>query len=656
MKKNTLILFLHILAFFHSHSQTNTSFNSESYRVTLSDIKTNTFAKDSTANALVVYEYGKSWINNTDYDLNTDIKRKIKILNNDGFNEATIEIYLYQKDNSTYEKVNKIEATTYNIENGNVVKSQLSKKDIFKEKYNENFDIVKFTLPNVKAGSIITYSYTLTSPFLFKYKGWNFQDDIPTLYSEYNTSIPGNWLYNIKLVGGKKLTTNTSELKKNCLEGPRGGSASCMVSTYAMKDIPAFIEEDYMTTRDNYLARVEYELKTFQGFDGRVKNYTKEWKDVDKELRIEPTIGKQLLKSVNIEDLLPSDIASNSNSLENATLIYKHIQETYTWNKKFRLFKDVSIKNLIKTKSGNISSINILLHNILKEKGYNVRPLLISTRQNGHPTKIYPVISDFNYLAVHLKINDKEYVLDATDKYLSFGELPFMCLNQYGRLLNFEDESEWFDIIPQKANVYYTVDLKIDDNQNFKGIVKSKITGQHAYAYRKAYFKNEETYIENLENNSTNISISDFETIGSSATNPVFKEKFNVEYQGESVGDNIYLNPFVIDFFVENPFKLQERSYPIDFGYKDSYYYNLNLNLGDTYELVETPKPVIINLPNKEGKVFFSSTLAGNNLMLSLRIDFKQAIYPVEYYPYLKELMSKIVDIQTNTLLLIKKK
>ena len=34
-----------------------------------------------------------------------------------------------------------------------------------------------------------------------KYQPWYFQGPDPVLYSEYNTSIPGNYEYNIKLVG-----------------------------------------------------------------------------------------------------------------------------------------------------------------------------------------------------------------------------------------------------------------------------------------------------------------------------------------------------------------------------------------------------------------------------------------------------------------------
>ncbi|WP_248723340.1 DUF3857 domain-containing protein [Seonamhaeicola sp. ML3] len=651
---NKIFLTLAFLATFNLFSQTK--YNSDSFRVTQADIETNTFEKDSTANAIIIYEAGKSWIRNSDYDLVTEEKHKLKILTKEGAKHATVIIYLYHDDSSNYERVKNIVATTYNLKDGKVIKNQLDEKDIFEEKHNENYNIVKFTLPNIQEGSVITYSYNIESPFRFKYKPWHFQHEIPTLSSRYQTSIPGLWEYNIKLVGGKKLTTNTADVKEDCLDGPNGSSASCLESVYEMKNIPAFVEEEHMTTRENYLARIEYELKTFTDFYGVVKDYSKEWKDVDKELKTEPNIGKQLTKSVKLEDLLNTDLINTPKGLEKAQEIYNYIQDSYTWNGKHLIFKDVSVKDLIKSKTGNVSSINILLHNILKESGFDVKPLLISTRQHGIPTTIYPVILDFNYLVVHASIDGKTYLLDATDKYLSFGELPFKCFNHFGRLLDFEKESQWFDIVPKKSDVYYSANLKIDNNQNIVGTIKSKITGKHAYDYRKSYFKNKTAYVEKLENDFNDLEISDFKTTESSKTSPVFKEEYNIKYTPEDTGENLYLDPFFIKFFTENPFKLQERTYPIDFGYKDAFNYTLMLDLGDDYELVDQPKPVILNLPNKSGKLFFSPTLIGNNLNLSLRIEFKNAIYPPAYYPYLKAFMNKIVDIQTNTLLLLKKK
>ena len=650
-----VILYFLLLTNLTLFSQSN--FLSESYRVSLGDLKTNTFEKDSTANALIVYKFGNSFVDGQNYNLRTEIKQKIKILNKEGFNKANISIHLYNKGDRK-QKVEKIIATTYNLVNGTVVKTNLLKKDIFREKYDENHTLVKFALPNIKEGSVITYSYTRISPFMFNYKGWDFQSDVPTLYNEYRTSIPGNWYYNIKLVGGKKLTTNTSKKKRDCLQGYRGGTADCSNSVYAMKDIPAFIEEDHMTSKKNYLARVEYELQTFKGFDGSQNNYTKTWESVDKEFKTDKAIGRQLTKSIDLEDLLDSETINENDLLKKANTIYRYVQENYTWNGDYKIFEDVSIKNLIKNKSGNVSAINILLHNLLKESGIQVKPVLISTRNNGFATKVFPVISDFNYLIVQVIINDKIYYLDATDNYLCFGDIPFRCLNGHGRLMDFKNGSEWVDLKPSRpSNVYYNVELRIDENETISGEISSKRTGYHALKHKKSYYKNNEAYLQALENRFPYLDISDFKVTSNGVASLDYKESYHIDYNYEDTGDHIYLNPFFVKFFNENPFKLQERTYPIDFGYKDTYFYSFKLHFDtNKYTAVEYPKEKNIALPNNSGRVVFSSKTLNNSIFIMLKINFNKAIYEPEYYPSLKEFMSRIVNIQTNSLILLKKK
>ncbi|XMO86507.1 DUF3857 domain-containing protein [Algibacter sp. AS12] len=651
MSKFTLLFIL--LISFTCLAQEN--YNSESYNVTLGDITSNTFLKDSTANAIVIFEHGNSYVDKNDFDLRTEKKHKTKILNRQGFNHANIVIHQYKNGNSK-EYIEDIFATTYNLVNNKVIKTQLQEKDIFIEEFNENHTIIKFTLPNIKEGSIITYSYKIRSPFMFKYHGWNFQSEIPKLYSEYNTSIPGNWLYNIKLVGGKKLVLNDSKIEKNCLKMFNGASADCGVSKYAMKDIPAFIEENYMTTRANYLARIEYELQTFRGMDGTIKHYTKTWDAVDKELRTDKEIGKQLKKNIDAENILPNHIYNEPDILKKAKLIYKYVQHNYTWDEEYKIFSNTSIKDILKNKSGNVSSINILLHNLLKACNVNVNPVILSTRNNGYPTDLFPVLSEFNYQIVQASINENVYLLDATDKYLNFGEIPFRCLNNKGRLIDFKNGSSWITLKPSiTSNIFYQANLKFNEDDQLVGTIKSKRTGYHALHKKKAYYSNSSDYLDKLENNFPYLEISNFKITSDIETSKDFKETYNLEYNFNEAGDNIYLNPFFVTFFKENPFKLQERTYPIDFGYSDSYFYMFNIELNDHYSIVEIPKEQKIALPNNTGQLVFSPKQVGNSINFLFKIDFKTPIYDVDYYPYLKAFMSKIVDIQNNTLILLKK-
>jgi len=425
-----------------------------------------------------------------------------------------------------------------------------------------------------------------------------------------------------------------------------------------MKDIPAFVEEDYMTTRDNYLSRIDYELKEYMGFDGVRSTFTKSWKTVDKELKSEPNVGNQLSKSVKLTNYIGSDLIGEKDKLKKAKGIYEYVQNHYTWNKKYKIFKDVSIKDVNKDKSGNVSGINILLHNLLKEACVEVKPVLLSTRKNGMPTTIYPVISDFNYLIVQATIKDKTYLLDATDKYISFGQIPFRCLNQIGRLLDFKNGSEWIDIKPNGLSTSrHHVNLKFTEDALISGTLKSEYTGYHALPKKQSYYGNPSEYLEDFENKHYNLEVVAHEVKSQGKTEEKFQESFQIEFNKENgLADKIYLDPFAIKFFTKNPFQLQQRTYPIDFGYKDNYIYSFEIDLKDMFEVIDLPRDINVTIPNNKGNFKFVTKVEGTKISLFFKIAFNQAIYLPEYYPYLKKFMSRVVDAQTNSLIVLQKK
>ncbi|WP_353778565.1 hypothetical protein [Winogradskyella sp. 3972H.M.0a.05] len=623
------------------------------YHVIEKDLKENTIALDSTAKALVIYEYGNSYIDRNTYNLTTEIKRKIKIIDKDAFDEGNITVVLY-KNKSNKEKVSKIKATSYEYNGSKIIATKLEKSDIYTEEYDKNHDVVKFAIPNIKEGSVITYSYTFESPFRFNYYPWSFQSKIPKLYSEYNTSIPGNWEYNIKLKGDLKLKSHDKSIKKKCLSSG-SAYASCAIAKYIMVDIPAFIEEDYMTAKENFLSKIEFELSTFTGFDGSVNKYTKNWKDADKEIKSEPNLGSHFYKKSSVSSI--TNAIPHDSEIKMAKNIFEHIKKNFAWNKKYKLFSKKSIKQLVKNKSGTATEINILLLNALHAKGIDAKPVLISTRKNGLPTKLYPVISEFNYLIVQAKIDGETYFLDATDKYLPFGLLPHRCLNSYGRVFDFKNGSYWTDIAYKKMSyIQHSLKLQLNDEDLIEGSVSSRYFDYKALPVKASYYKGSENYNKYMGSYFSPAVIENHELIYGKESGELFEDKFDISIDTEAIGDKLYINPFLFSFFEQNPFKLQERTYPIDFGYKDNYTYKAELKLNDAYEVLELPEEFSIVLPNNSGQLLFNVTKKESDILIFMKLSFNQYAYPPEYYPHIKEFFNKVIDTQKNALIVLKKK
>jgi len=354
---------------------------------------------------------------------------------------------------------------------------------------------------------------------------------------------------------------------------------------------------------------------------------------------------------------LNDSIISEPNPLEKSKRILEYVQNNYSWNEKFSLFKDVSVKDLIKEKSGSASEINILLYNLLEDNGINVKPVLISTRDHGLPAKLFPVISEFNYILVIANIGGKEYFLDATDKHLSFGEIPYRCLNQYGRVMDFDKGSDWIDIKPDRTSSIQTrVELSLGEDNNILGKTTRKLSGYHGLPLKKKYYQNSSEYYEEFSQKFTDLEVSNHIVLTEEKNSFEFDEEFDIESHIDLSAEKIYLNPFIFKYFTKNPFKLKERTYPIDFGYKDTYLYSCSIDLNDQYEVLELPKEFNIVLPNDTGKAVFTVKEEGGKLIIFFRLNFNLEIYPSNYYGSLKKFMNVIVDCQNNSIIVLKKK
>ncbi|HET7733106.1 MAG TPA: DUF3857 domain-containing protein, partial [Paludibacter sp.] len=115
------------------------------------------YEKDTTAEAVVLYDDGYTsyeWVNDG-FKINQELKQKIKILKQDGVDRATISLPYYYKTNGDRETISNLEAFSYNMENGKVVKNKLDKKYIFDEEISNRYRQLKFSIPNVKVGSVI---------------------------------------------------------------------------------------------------------------------------------------------------------------------------------------------------------------------------------------------------------------------------------------------------------------------------------------------------------------------------------------------------------------------------------------------------------------------------------------------------------------------
>ncbi|NAS30881.1 DUF3857 domain-containing protein [Flavobacteriaceae bacterium R38] len=628
------------------------------------ELEMKTYAKDTAASAVIMYEYGNAGIKYRDDDvrLYVDYTVRIKILKKEGLDRGDIVIPL-RKSSRRKEEVSKIKAVSTTLKaNGVHEKRWLKESDIYREEYNDDYILLKFAVPNVTVGSVIEYQYTLKSPFLYNFFPWELQEDIPKVYSEYQTSIPGNYKYNIKLVGNQKLDKNETGLKRECFVVGRG-KADCSTATYIMRDIPAFIEEDYMLSAKNFKSKISYELEEVHFFDGKKDKYTKTWKSTDYELRSGENLGAQSRKENYFKKQLPEKLFSIEDPLEKAKNIYYYLQEKMTWNEKRNLFGKKDVKDVFEKNTGSVTEMNLVLLNSLKAGGLNANLMLLSTRDNGLPTKLYPVLSEFNYLVVKLDIGDTSYLLDITDKKLPFGLLPYKCLNSYGRVFNFKKGSYWFDIIADKYQTksITQMNVKVDENGLITGDMREVNTGYFGLNKRQSFSKtNEDAYIEDMENSLSQISdftINEFKIVNKNNYEKPLTETINFQIDNDNItSENIFFYPFMFNRFKTNPFQLKERTYPVNFGYSRVYNYRIAIEIPESMTYTEIPQNKTIKFQNETASLKINALQKGNILNIILKLNLDQPIYNAEDYNGLKTLFKELVAIQNKVPIVIQKK
>jgi hypothetical protein len=118
---------------------------------------------------------------------------RAKIFKNTGYHLASNNIILFHSTNGK-EQLTSLKGRVYNIENGKVVESELEKEMINEQEIDNKNTEKKFTLPNVREGSIIEYQYSIISDFV-SLPEWRFQSEVPALWSEYRVSYPEYFYY-----------------------------------------------------------------------------------------------------------------------------------------------------------------------------------------------------------------------------------------------------------------------------------------------------------------------------------------------------------------------------------------------------------------------------------------------------------------------------
>jgi hypothetical protein len=631
------------------------------------DLSKNKF--DTSVSAVVIADVGSSGFDgNTKgwFSLSFKKQTRIKILNKNGFDAANVEIPLYFSGQAE-EKVSYLKASTYTLEGGKVAETELDKKSVFKDKYDKNHMTVKFTLPAVKEGCIIEYSYIVTSDFLRNLQPWEFQGDYPVLWSQYEVKMPEFFNYVFLSQGTFQLEHTTEVTRDNFnITDPGGASASehysisanTVLHKWVAKNVPALKKESFTSTLNNHISKVEFQLSQYRFPNMPVKDIMGNWASLATDLMKDEDFGEVLDKSNNwLDDEMKSVASGTTDTLEKVKKIYAFVRDKFTCTGNRGIWLSGPLKTVDKNKNGYVADLNILLTAMLRHEKIEANPVLLSTRGHGYTNEFYPLLNRFNYVVSAVVTGNKVYYLDASDPTLGFNHLQDECYNGHARVITHDVAiAVYFNPDSLVEKKLTTVFIHSDKPGEWDGHFATNMGYYESLNTRsKLKEKGEESFFKNIQSSYTGeIELNEKKIDKLKELDQPVKIEYDFKLKQDE--DMIYFSPMMSEGYKENYFKAAERSYPVEMPYLVDETYIFNFDIPADYVVEELPKSSKVNFGEKDGFFEYMIDKSGETIRLRSRLKLNRATYLPDEYNDLREFFSYVVKKHAEPIVLKKKK
>lgn len=569
--------------------------------------------------AVVLYQ-GSVFDRNSGYS--TELRR-IKILKNEGLSYAEISIPAQSKSS--------VKGFTYNIVNGEIVKTKLEGSNIFKEKNDGQVTEVSVAFPNVKAGSVIDFLYTIPG----FHTTWYFQEEIPTCISQIEISTYDKDMVLERKIFGEPKIKYENEVKVIAENVP------------GLKDEP-------LSHYNNHRMHAEFALSKIN-FKGHTITIGRTWPEIGKffkdypwKLHIADYEGMRSLID-SLKDLkldpLPLMIAAY-NSVQNIK-----------WDNTLTNIPYLETRDILKKKSGSNIDKNMILYKLLKKLDFSPEIIGLGTINNNNKLRVdFPNMNQINHVLIKVKINNETYLLDATDEDYPYNLLPKIDLTYVGINLD-QPKLEIESILPHylnNHNAFYN--LTLTEGLDLEGKIMMKYEDYKSIDKKKELRKlaNDADIKKHFEEELKGLTI---ETIKTDQLQEVGQPlKISIDGKLDNMiseaGNEIYIKPLLFEQLATNPFQTSTRNLDIDFITNNSYTHTALIKIPESYKVVSLPEKKLISIPDNSISVEYEVENKNNTLAIRYKFIRNKAIYLAQDYPILREVYDQIIKLQSEPIII----
>lgn len=618
------------------------------------------YAADTTAAAVVLYatrEVKYDFIG-SDFKLINEVKCRIKVLKEEGKSWANPSVLIhYNRGNADRREIlSKLKACSYNLENGKVVKTKMESDMTSYEDIDAYLRLVKFTIPQVKVGSVIEYEYVVVSDYYYLIDDWQAQKSIPVLYTKYQLSIPEYFHFNINSTGAYPCEHGRTNESSTLRFSGTINSAYIVEDTFVCRDLPALKQERYIYDPKVYAQKVTAELMSIQIPGQPFHSFTTTWSQVDQRLMERDDFGGRLNKSVLKDELLAAGVPNLSTIEEKVNAVVKMLHARVKWNKTLSLTGESASKAL-KDGSATNATINFMLINMLREVGVEAYPVVMCTRDQGFLPLANASVDALSTAIVGYVDGDKKHYLDASmlqDGYIDV--LPDAMLVDRAHEVWKNGQGAWCNLqnvlsSSTRASVLAT----LSESGELVGTKMARYKGLSAANVRRRFREASDStsYVNELASKLT-VDFSDYKLEHHREFSPFLTETFTCTQQCGVADGRIYINPLVMPMLAENPFEAEERNMPIDFPIRESQILSTTITLPENYVVEELPQPVNIMSADQAIVFTYQMQVQGRQLIVRCTYQLNKVFFTAGEYLDIKAMFAEMVKYNTQ-LIVVKK-
>lgn len=408
-----------------------------------------------------------------------------------------------------------------------------------------------------------------------------------------------------------------------------------------MVDVPAFGDEEFITSINDYIIKVDFQLSNIHNRDGSNVEIITTWTELNKRLLKHIDFGKYINKSEkSASKILDVENISQKTELEKFNMVMDYVKANYNWNQLNAKFASKTPHDLIDDKFGNAADLNLFTVGLLKSVGIDSNPVILSTRPHGKINLDYPFSHFFNYVIVLANVDGRLVLTDATDNLSKNDRIPPRCINDQGLIIK-KDKIEWIGLkhlLPSKISTY----IQMTINKKELLVDMMKIGSE----YDALYFR--KNFTDNVDIVKPLIDLQNYTIIDSTIviqnqkdkTKP-YKLRYSFTTVPERVNDKMYISPFLHETISDNPLKQKERKYPIDMIYPETKAFNSTLFMPKGYQVDFVPDELKIN--NELFELNFTIKTYTNKIHVFFEYSFKKPVYQSEDYAKIKYYFDEIV-------------